>query len=251
MTFKDHFSGRATLYAAYRPRYPDSLFEFLTGLTREHHTALDCGTGNGQAAIGLVAHFERVIATDPSPAQIQNATPHARIEYRVAPADSSGLPARSVDLVTAAQSLHWFKPGAFFAEAKRVLVRDGAIAVWGYGDPILDDVRLHETLHAFNRGLLEPYWYPERKILLDGYRAVSFPFDEVNAPAFELEMRWTLPELAGYLRTWSATARFVAEHGTDPVEQVEKSLAADWGDPVDRRVIRWPLALRAGKNPSS
>lgn len=250
MTFKDHFSERAKLYAAYRPRYPDALFEFLAGLTGDHHTVLDCGTGNGQAAVGLARHFERVIATDPSPAQIQNATPHERIEYRVAPADASGLPARSVDLVAAAQSLHWFEPEAFFAEAKRVLVRDGAIAVWGYGDPVLDDVRLHEILHAFNRGLLEPYWFPERKLLLDGYRTIPFPFDEVNAPAMELEVRWTLYELAGYLRTWSATARFAAEHGTDPVNQVETSLAAHWGSPAARRVIRWPLALRAGKNPS-
>jgi SAM-dependent methyltransferase len=251
VTFKDLFSERATLYAAYRPRYPESLFEFLAGLTSEHRTALDCGTGNGQAAIGLVDHFERVIATDPSPAQIQNATPHERIEYRVAPADSSGLAARSVDLVTSAQSLHWFEPGAFFAEAKRVLVRDGAIAVWGYGDPVLDDVRLQETLHSFNRGLLEAYWYPERKILLDGYRTISFPYDEVDTPTFQLEMRWTLPELAGYLRTWSAAARFAAEHGTDPVTPVEKSLAADWGDPATRRLVCWPLSLRAGKNPST
>jgi SAM-dependent methyltransferase len=251
VTFKDHFSERATLYAAYRPHYPDSLFEFLAGLTRQHHTALDCGTGNGQAAIGLVDHFERVIATDPSPAQIENAIPHDRIEYRVTPADSSGLPARSVDLVAAAQSLHWFEPVTFFAEAERVLVRDGVIAVWGYGDPVLDDARLQETLHSFNRGLLEPYWYPERKILLDGYRSISFPFDEIDTPALELEMRWSLPELVGYLRTWSAAARFAAERGTDPINQVEKSLAADWGGSAARRVIRWPLALRAGRNPSS
>ena len=249
MAFKDHFSARATLYAAYRPHYPDSLFRFVAGLTSGHHTVLDCGTGNGQAAVGLVDHFDRVIATDASPSQIENATPHERIEYRVAPAESSGLPARSVDLVTAAQSLHWFDPAAFFSEARRVLVRDGAIAVWGYGDPVLDDARLHETLHSFNRGLLEPYWNAERRILLDGYRAVSFPFDEVDTPTLQLEMRWTLPELVGYLRTWSAAARYAAEHGTDPVKQVEKSLAADWGDPAARRVIRWPLAMRAGTNP--
>jgi hypothetical protein len=36
-----------------------------------------------------------------------------------------------VNLVTAAQALHWFDPAAFFAEAKRVLAEDGAIAAWG------------------------------------------------------------------------------------------------------------------------
>ena len=57
MTFKDYFSERAELYAAYRPLYPDTLFEFLAGLTPEHRAVLDCGTGNGQAAVGLAAHF--------------------------------------------------------------------------------------------------------------------------------------------------------------------------------------------------
>lgn len=187
-----------------------------------------------------------MVATDPSAEQIRNAAAHERVEYRLARAESSGLPDRSVNLVTAAQALHWFDANLFFAEARRVLVPDGAIAVWGYGDPVPDSSQLHETLHAFNRGLLEPYWFPERKLLLDGYRRVPFPFHEVTVPAFEIELRWTLTELAGYLRTWSSTARYVAEHGVDPVTDIEKSLARDWGNPESQRVIKWPLHIRAG-----
>jgi SAM-dependent methyltransferase len=246
LRFKDHFSGRAALYAAYRPLYPESLFEFVAGLTHQHRVALDCGTGNGQAAVGLVPHFDRVIATDPSAEQLSNATRHERIEYRIARAESSGQAPRSIDLVTAAQALHWFDAKAFFAEAKRVLVRDGAIAIWGYGDPILDTEPLNKNLHAFNRELLEPYWFPERKLLLDGYRDIPFPFDEVTVPRLELAMRWSLAELAGYLRTWSSTARYFAEHGIDPVIAVERSLAANWGDRGAHRLIRWPLHIRAG-----
>jgi SAM-dependent methyltransferase len=247
VNFKDHFSQQAAAYAAYRPHYPDALFDFVAGLTIEHRLALDCGTGNGQAAIGLAPRFEQVVATDPSDGQIQHATPRPNIEYRVAPAESSGLPSHSVNVVTAAQALHWFQPQAFFTEAKRVLVANGAIAVWGYGDPILDTKPLHETLHAFNRGLLEEYWPPERKLLLNGFREVPFPFDEVETPHFELGMHWSLSELAGYLRTWSATARYVMDRGTDPVADAERSLARDWGDPEIPRVIRWPLYIRAGR----
>ena len=247
MKFKDLFSERAALYAAYRPPYPDALFDFVAGLAIEHHLALDCGTGNGQAAIGLAKRFERVVATDPSAAQIRNATEHPRIEYRVAAADASGLPERSADLVTAAQALHWFDAEKFFLEAKRVLVDDGAIAVWGYGDPILDSPPLQQNLHAFNRGMLESYWTPERDLLLNGYRDIAFPFEEIRAPQLELQMRWNLPELAGYLRTWSATARYVEKCGTDPVVEVEKSLSAHWGDSERTRLIRWPLYIRAGR----
>jgi SAM-dependent methyltransferase len=215
-------------------------------LTQEHRLALDCGTGNGQAALGLANHFERVIAIDPSADQISRATPNPRIEYRIAPAESSGLPDACVDLVTAAQSLHWFDPAPFFSEARRVLVPGGAIAVWGYGDPILDGESLNRTLHAFNRGLLEGYWHPERNLLLGGYQTIPFPFDELTLPAMELKARWTLAELTGYLRTWSATARYVAERGVDPVVDVEQSLSREWGDLREPRLVRWPLYVRAG-----
>ena len=216
-------------------------------MTREHRLALDCGTGNGQAALGLANRFERVIAIDPSADQISRATPNPRIEYRIAAAESSGLPDASVDLVTAAQSLHWFDPAAFFSEARRVLGPGGAIAVWGYGDPILDSESLNRTLHAFNRGMLEGYWHPERKRLLEGYQTIPFPFDELTLPAMELEAQWTLAALTGYLRTWSATACYVAERGVDPVVDVEQSLSREWGDPREPRLVRWPLYIRAGR----
>ena len=117
--------------------------------------------------------------------------------------------------------------------------------MWGYGDPSLDTESLQETLRAFNRGTLERYWYPERKLLLQGYQPVPFPFDEIALPTMELEMRWTLAELVGYLRTWSATARFVAERGFDPVIEIEQSLSRDWGDVRQSRLVRWPLYIRA------
>lgn len=247
MSFKDHFSQRAALYAAYRPTYPATLFDFVAGLTSKHRLALDCGTGNGQAAIGLAARFDQVVAIDPSGAQIRNAAANPRIEYRVAPAHASGLQSRSANLITVAQALHWFNAESFFAEAKRVLADDGAIAVWGYGDPVMDTAPLQQTLHAFNRGTVEAYWPRERKLLLNGYRDVAFPFVEVDAPHLELQMRWNLPELAGYLRTWSATARYVEAHGTDPVVAMEAALSPDWGDPMKTHLIRWPLYIRAGR----
>jgi SAM-dependent methyltransferase len=164
----------------------------------------------------------------------------------VATADSSGLADQSVDLVTVAQALHWFDPNSFFAEANRVLAPDGAIAVWGYGDPVLDTPQLQRILHAFNRGTVESYWLPERQLVLDGYSTIPFPFAEVHVPTFVLERVITLPELLGYVRTWSATARFVAEHGTSEVERLERDLGALWGDPETRRLVVAPIHLRAG-----
>ena len=77
MSFQDHFSKQASLYARYRPQYPAALFEYLASVAPEREAAWDCGTGNGQAALGLAQFFDRVIATDPSEEQIRNGLPEA------------------------------------------------------------------------------------------------------------------------------------------------------------------------------
>lgn len=223
------------------------MFDYLASLPARPDLALDCGTGNGQAAVGLARRFARVIATDGSRDQLEHAIPAPNVKYVLAAAEKSGLADHSVDLITAAQSLHWFDIEAFFSEARRVLVPGGVIAVWGYGDPSLDDPALQSSLHAFNRGTLETYWPSERSVLLAGYRTIEFPFDEIVTPPFSLEQRWTLHQLTGLMRTWSATSRFSSQHGRDPVAEVETALRRDWGDPEDTRVVRWPLYLRAGR----
>ncbi len=133
MIFKDHFSQQAGDYAKYRPDYPEALFEFLAKTARGHELAWDVGTGNGQAALGLTKYFDRVLATDPSEKQIQNAVRHAQISYSVASSVQTNVPSRNVDLITVAQALHWFDFNAFYREARRVLKPDGLIAVWCYG----------------------------------------------------------------------------------------------------------------------
>src|SRR5215207_6588380 len=105
ITFKNHFSGHADRYGAYRPTYPAALFEYLASLCPSHDLAWDCATGNGQAAHALVTFFRSVAATDASERQIAQALHHDRITYAVAPAERTAIPDASVDLVTVAQAL--------------------------------------------------------------------------------------------------------------------------------------------------
>ena len=128
MTFKDHFSKQAADYAKFRPQYPPELFEYLGGIAPQRKLAWDCATGNGQAAIALASVFERVIATDASEAQIANAEAHAHVEYRVAPAENSGIESDTIDLVMVAQALHWFDLDRFYAEVMRLLKPGGIFA---------------------------------------------------------------------------------------------------------------------------
>jgi SAM-dependent methyltransferase len=246
-SFADHFSGVAEGYASHRPQYPPALFEYLAGLTANHALAWDCAAGSGQATMSLVPYFDRVVATDASAAQIATAPGHPKVAWHVALAERSGLADASVDLVTVAQAVHWFDLERFFAEVQRVLVPNGVVAVWSYGLHQLGDHAIDDAIHRFYRDVVGPYWPPERALIERGYRTIPFPFAEIGPPPFEMLARWTLPQLLGYLRTWSAVARYRADKGTDPVIALGDELASIWGAPGSARDVRWPLAMRVGR----
>jgi len=244
--FKDHFSGHAADYRVFRPTYPPELFAFLASVAPAHELAWDCGTGSGQAAVVLAEHFARVFATDASAEQIANAEPHPKVEYAVAPAEACPLPDASADLVTVAQALHWFGFDRFYAEVKRVLEPGGLLAVWTY-DLHAVNADVDPVLARLQSEFVGPYWPPERALVGAGYRTIPFPFEEVPAPAFGMTAEWNLPTLLGYMSTWSATKRFAAAHGFDPLERLADDFAAAWGDPAAVRTVRWKLALRLGR----
>jgi SAM-dependent methyltransferase len=246
MTFKDHFSGHAGAYAAARPHYPPELFAWLAKQSPLTRMAWDAGTGNGQAAIALAAHFEHVIATEPSAAQVDAAEQHPRVEYRVEPAEAPTLDDASVDLVTVAQAMHWFDLERFHASVKRVLAPRGVIAVWTYGLSLVDAAVDREFMHLYD-DVLGAYWPPERRHVENGYADLAFPYEVIDAPEFAMTCEWTLAQYLAYLRTWSATARYQREHGGDPVANIAPRFEAVWGDEDATRTVRWPLRLRVGR----
>jgi len=222
------------------------LFDFLAREAPARDAAWDAGTGSGQAAVGLAQHFTHVTATDASNAQIEHATPHTGVTYRVARAEQSGLEDRSVDLVTSAQAVHWFELPRFWDEVQRVLRPRGVIAVWTY---VLFEIApdIDALVRRFYSGVVGAYWPPERRLVEQRYRTIEFPFAEFAAPDFVIEQRMTLEDVAGYVRTWSATRAFVKQHRQDPVEGLVNELSGVWGPPQQSRLSRWPIAMRIGR----
>jgi len=246
VSFKDHFSRQATDYAQFRPRYPRALFQHIASVSPNRELALDCATGTGQAAVALAEFFEKVIALDASANQIASARGHARVQYRIASAEATGLTTHSCDAITVAQALHWFELDGFYAEARRILKPDGVLAVWAYNElQISPEVDL--VVRRFHDAVVGAYWPAERKLVGRGYLDLPFPFTEIETPPFQIEVYWSLEQLLGYLRTWSATQRFIAANGHDPVELIEGDLAQAWGDAAQERSAIWPLTMRVGR----
>jgi ubiquinone/menaquinone biosynthesis C-methylase UbiE len=247
MNFKDHFSRLAAQYAEFRPHYPRALFDFLARVSPSRKRAWDCACGSGQATVDLAERFDAVIGTDASAPQIKAARPHPRVTYAVARAEESGLDPDSVDLVTVAQSLHWFDLPQFYAEVQRVLHPGGVLAVWTYAVPRLNEPNLDRLLQTYYWDTVGPYWPPERRYVEDGYRSLAFPFPEIASPSLSMLESWSQAQFFGYLRSWSATARYVDARGEDPVAGLEAQVIPLWGDAQRTRTVSWPLSLRVGR----
>lgn len=256
---KDLFSAQSKEYASSRPTYPRALFEFIVGLVDEKNLAWDCATGNGQAALVLTDYFKQVIASDISARQLENARQESNIKYQIFRAEDTPLKDNSIDLITIAQALHWFDLDRFYREARRVLRKrkhsktgegGGIIAAWAYGlhtiSPGVDKV----THQLYEDILGDKYWPPERKYVEDRYETIPFPFDQIPAPEFQIQLSWNLSELVNYYRSWSSVQKFIEKNKYDPVSEVSSSLEYGWGgknNVNEKRKVVWPLYVKIGR----
>ena len=244
--FRDWFSRDSASYARFRPRYPTELFQWLATLPAARRVAWDCCTGNGQAASGLAGHFELVVGTDASLAQLRAAESRPGLRYAACLGEASAIAPGSADLITVGQALHWLDRERFVTEVIRAAAPGAALAIWGYNR--LETVpAVSELVSRFHTETMGPYWTAERKLVDAGYAGIALPIEEIPAPRFAVEAELTLDELMGYLRTWSAVARYRAAHGDDPVELFEPGLRRVWGKPARTHRVAWPLFVRAGR----
>lgn len=244
MYFKDHFSSVAARYAKARPNYPPTLFAWIAAEAPALRRAWDCATGNGQAARGLVRHFEEVLATDASAKQIAQAAIRRRIKYRVVAAEATDLAPESIDAVTVAQALHWLDRPRFYEVARRALRPRGLVVAWCYG-LFRVDTEIDSVVARFYEEALGPYWSPERRLIEERYETIDFPFDEIATPHFVMRRSWTRARLFAYIETWSAVHRYRMQTNRDPLLFIRSDIERHWPDD-GRRYVHWPLYLRAG-----
>ncbi|MGZ3458312.1 MAG: class I SAM-dependent methyltransferase, partial [Archangium sp.] len=130
------FGRTADDYAKHRAGFPERFFQRLAseGVLRPGLRAVDLGTGTGTVARGLARHGCQVTALDISASMLEGArglaaSERLSIDFRVAPAENTGLPEASADLVIAGQCWHWFDRAAAAREAARVLVPGGRLVI--------------------------------------------------------------------------------------------------------------------------
>ncbi|MCX2739318.1 class I SAM-dependent methyltransferase [Pontibacter anaerobius] len=243
---KDNFSVQAAAYAAFRPHYPQELYDFLYSLPIPKDTAWDCATGNGQVAAVLAKVYKKVYASDISAAQLQHAPKLPNISYLTCPAESTPIPDKSIDLVTVAQAVHWFQFDKFNQEVRRMLRPHGWLAIWGYGLLQTDDEGLNNLIQQFYAHTLGPYWDAERRYIDEKYTSIPFPFKETTTPELNIAVDWTRQQFLGYLSSWSSVQHYLRQNGESPIPAFEGLLQNRW--PSDKSIgLRFPVFMQLGQ----
>ena len=233
-------------YFAFRPQYPDALFLWLRSLAPSDALAWDCGTGSGQAALGLAKHFKRVLATDIDPRQLDRAPAQPNIDYRLAAAEADlGLRA-DVDLIACACSLHWFDLARFYENAKRALKPRGVLVAWTYDWPYTHSKPVDAVLARLKDEILRPYWDEASTYYFGRYENLPFPFAPIAGPQFFVPIADSKEEFGRFLGTWSALKKFQAREKADPISLIATELDAAWRTQPPALPLRVPLHIRAG-----
>lgn len=243
---KDRFSEQARSYALYRPVYPKELFDYIVSFVKEKNIAWDCATGNGQSALPLSNYFKKLIASDISQKQLEQAPAKGNIEYVLCAAEETPFAEDSFDLITISQAFHWMNQEKFHAEAYRVGKNECVVAIWMYDLISSKEEELNSFIRYFYKNTTGPYWDAERKHIDDHYANVLFDFESLPVKDFSIEINFTPEQLLGYFSTWSATQNFIKANGYSPVDEIKEELQSIWKDDI-LKPFYFPLVLKLGK----
>jgi SAM-dependent methyltransferase len=241
---KDNFSVQSDLYVKYRPHYTREVYNFILAQVRQKQRALDCGTGNGQAALVLSEYFERVDAIDISKNQIANAVNKDNIFYHLELADQTSFDDNTFDLITCATAIHWFPFESFYKEIKRVAKNGAVFACWAYDLIHTDHDEINTLVRHFYETTVKKYWDAERSHVDHLYKTIPFPFREITNPGFLTVLSWDIDTLEGYLNTWSAVQHYIKKNERNPVPDLIKAICEKAG-PISFTAT-FPVFMRIG-----
>ena len=227
-TFSSYNKEQGKTYAQFRPDYSPGLYQVVLDQHKatggQLDTLIDLGCGPGNVARTLGVHFAHAIGLDPSDGMIATArslggttSTSEPIRYEVSTAEDIGanasppIPDNSVDLITAANSAHWFDMSRFWPSAARVLKPGGSVAMWTSGrsrihPSVPNSAAMQVEVDQIEEEYLKPYFEPGNFLTRDRYTDLLLP--------------WTLdPPVTGFEKSdffrkeWDLNERF---HVTEP-----------------------------------
>lgn len=224
------FGKTADDYRTHRAGFPESVFDRLAafGIGHAGQLVVDLGTGTGSLARGFARRGCRVTGIDTASSMLEAARAldldaGIEVEYRLAYAEETGLPAASADVVAAGQCWHWFDRPRAALEVARLLRPEGRAVIVHF-----DWIPLAGNVVRATEGLIEarnPSWkfgnlfgmYPRWLRDLGEAR-----FREIETFSYDVDVPYTPEAWRGRIR---ASAGVGASLTADEVTRFDRELA--------------------------
>ena len=162
----ESFSGKAEYYQIGRADYSIAIYNIFREMNIKGNTTIaDIGAGTGIFSKMLLATDAIVYSIEPNNDMFavlqENLKKYSRSFLVHATAENTMLPNQSIDIITAAQSFHWFSPVKFKSECMRILKKNGKILLlWNVhrDTPLLKEIEMcmgtfNTHFHGFNTGI--------------------------------------------------------------------------------------------------
>ena len=193
---------------------------------------MDLGTGTGTLARGFAARGCKVTGLDVSAQMLEQARELSRqagldAEFRVAPAEETGLPDSSFDVVSAGQCWHWFDRPRAAEEARRILKPDGRVLIAHFDWlPLTDNVVdvTEKLIQKYN-----PAWYDrfgnKMGIYPQWLRGLGKAgFIEIKTFSFDMDVPYTTEAWRGRIRASSGVGASLSDEEVMGFDSELKSL---------------------------
>jgi SAM-dependent methyltransferase len=229
---KDLYRGSAGYYDKYRLPYPDALIADLIGRTAPSGRGrlLDLACGTGQLAFPLSGFFAESWAVDQEPDMVEvvrakaaaGGAAGARIHPVVASAEELDVAPAAFEVAVIGNAFHRLRRGEVAARVRRCLQPGGYLALcWSFApwNGTQDWQRAFDQLLQRWRTALSGNRIPgraaqDRRELPDAELLFEYGFEMVGRYEFVADKSWTVPDLAGLIRSTSFLPQSVLQsHG--------------------------------------
>lgn len=216
----------AERYKKGRPFYHRiSVAKFLEKIPYTVNTALDLACGTGMSTLALAEQVKNVKGIDASAEMLALAPKKDNIEYKIGAAEAIDLKNESLDLITIASGLHWFKEADFFKEARRLLPIGKYLIVYeNYFQGKVDTPE--KQFNDWTTNYYREYFPSPKRNRFDfknHQKIANYGFELETFDRFQNPIIWTRPELIRYLTTQSNVISKV-ELGQLTITEVEQWL---------------------------